>query len=78
MFALGLCKDPERTQNWSYMLAQLYSFRGEEDEVFTRLKTAYNKKDSWLYWVKNDLLLKNLRHDPRYIALLKKMNLPLD
>ncbi|HET9434244.1 MAG TPA: tetratricopeptide repeat protein, partial [Chitinophagaceae bacterium] len=64
--------------NWSYLLAQLHAFRGEKDEAFGWLETAYNKKDSWLFWVKGDPLLKNLKTDPRYNAFLKKMNLKPD
>lgn len=64
--------------NWSYLIAQLYAFRGEKVEAFTWLETAYNKKDSWLYWLKGDPLLKNLKGDPRHTAFLKKMNLPID
>jgi tetratricopeptide (TPR) repeat protein len=64
--------------NWSYLIAQLCAFRGEKEEAFAWLETAYNKKDSWLFWVKGDPLLKNLKTDPRYNAFLKKMNLSLD
>lgn len=64
--------------NWSYLLAQLYAFRGEKDAAFAWLETAYNKKDSWLFWFNGDPLLKNLENDPRHAAFLKKMNLPLD
>ncbi|HET9746657.1 MAG TPA: adenylate/guanylate cyclase domain-containing protein, partial [Chitinophagaceae bacterium] len=64
--------------NWSYLLAQLHAFRGENDEAFSWLETAYNKKDSWLFWLKGDPLLKNLKTDPRYKAFLKKMNLKPD
>jgi len=64
--------------NWSYLLAQLHAFRGEKDLAFTWLETAYNKKDSWLFWLKGDPLLKNLRDDSRYKAFMKKMNLTLD
>ncbi len=64
--------------NWSYLLAELYAFRGEKDLAFIWLETAYNKKDSWLYWLKGDPLLKNLESDPRHITFLKKMNLPID
>ena len=64
--------------NWSYLLAQLHAFRGEKDLAFACLETAYNKKDSWLFWVKGDPLLKNLKTDPRYNAFLKKMDLSLD
>lgn len=64
--------------NWSYLLAQLHAFRGEKDQAFAWLETAYNKKDSWLFWVKGDPLLKNLKTDPRYNDFLKKMNLKPD
>jgi serine/threonine-protein kinase len=64
--------------NWSYLVAQLYAFRGEKEEAFVWLETAYNKKDSWLFWVKGDPLLKNLKSDPRYDSFLKRMNLPVD
>ncbi len=64
--------------NWSYLLAQLHAFRGEKDLAFTWLETAYNKKDSWLYWLKGDPLLKNLEGDHRHNVFLKKMNLPVD
>ena len=65
-------------QNWSYLLVQLHAFRGEKEEAFGWLNTAYNKKDSWLFWLKGDPLLKNIKDDPRYIVFLKKMNLPVD
>lgn len=65
-------------QNWSYLLVQLHAFRGEKEEAFRWLDTAYNKKDSWLFWLKGDPLLKNIKNDPRYILFLKKMNLPVD
>ena len=63
--------------NWSYLLAQIHAFRGEKEEAFTWLETAYNKKDNWLFWLKGDPLLKNIMSDPRYTNFLKKMNLPL-
>ena len=85
--ALGRNKEADETlkeflekyqNNWSYLLAELYAFRGEKDLAFTWLEIAYNKKDSWLYWLKGHPLLKNLEGDPRHIAFLKKMNLPID
>jgi len=69
----------EKYQNeWSYLIAELYAFRNEKDAAFVWLEKAYNKKDSWLYWLKGDPLLKNLKSDPRHNAFLKKMNLPID
>lgn len=64
--------------DWSYLIVQLYAFTGEKDKAITWLESAYNKRDSWLFWIKGDQLLKNIREDARYIAILKKMNLALD
>lgn len=86
-YALGRKQEADETlkefrdkyeNNWSYLLAELHAFRGEKDLAFTWLETAYHKKDSWLFWVKSDPLLKNLKNDPRYNAFLKKMNLPVE
>ena len=61
--------------SWAYLLAQLYAFRGEKDAAFKWLEIAYSKKDSWLFWLNGDPLLKNLQSDSRHKAFLKKMNL---
>jgi adenylate cyclase len=63
---------------WRYLIAQLYAFRNEKEEAFKWLESAYNHRDSWLWWIKNDPWLKNIQADPRYQAILKKMNLSLD
>jgi TolB-like protein/Flp pilus assembly protein TadD len=60
-----------------YTVAQVYAFRGETDRAFEWLTTAYSKRDDGLYNLKVDPLLKSLKHDPRYKALLQKMHLPL-
>lgn len=43
---------------------------------FQWLERAYNQRDPGLPSIKVDPLLKNLRHDPRYIEFVKKMRLP--
>jgi len=63
---------------WPYLVAEIYAFRGEKDASFEWLGKAYSRKDSWLLFLKDDPLLKNLWLDPRYEELLKKRNLPLD
>ena len=64
--------------HWRYLIAQLYAFRNEKEEAFKWLESAYNHRDSWLWWIKNDPWLKNIHTDPRYKAILKKMNLTLE
>ena len=46
------------------------------DEAFQWLDRAYAAHDHGLIGTKVDPLLKNLHNDPRYTALLKKLNLP--
>jgi len=58
----------------------VYSRRRELDRAFEWLQRAYAVPDPGLINVKSDPLLRNLRGDlrgdPRYVTLLKKMNLP--
>src|SRR6266404_9533108 len=56
-------------------IAEVYAFRGESDKSFEWLERAYKQRDGGLIQIKNDPLFKNLRHDPRYTELLKKMHL---
>jgi tetratricopeptide (TPR) repeat protein len=59
-----------------YLIAQIYAFRNQPDEAFEWLERAYAQRDDDLYATKVDPLLKNLHGDPRFAALLKKLNLP--
>jgi hypothetical protein len=61
----------------AYQVAQAYSFRGESDKSFEWLEHAYKQRDPGLPEIKSNPLFKNLRHDPRYTELLKKMRLPI-
>jgi adenylate cyclase len=60
----------------AYQIAEIYAWRGEEDEAFMWLDRAYAQRDGGLIVVKTDGLLASLRPDPRYGAFLRKMNLP--
>jgi len=69
----------EKFQNeWNYLMAELYAFRGENDKAFAWLEKAYQNKDGWLVFLKSDPLMKNLRNDTRYKVFFNKMNLSLD
>ena len=63
---------------WTYLIAELYAFRGENSKAIEWLEKAYNRNDSWLVWIKGDPLLKNIWNEPGYVDLLKKMNLPIN
>jgi eukaryotic-like serine/threonine-protein kinase len=58
-----------------YEIAQVYAFRGEPDRAFEWPERAYASKEGEIACIKGDPMLKNLRGDPRYRALLKKMHL---
>jgi TolB-like protein/DNA-binding winged helix-turn-helix (wHTH) protein/Tfp pilus assembly protein PilF len=60
----------------AYEIAQVYAFRNQTDKAFEWLDRAYAQRDPSLMSTKIDPLLKSLHNDPRYAALLKKLNLP--
>jgi hypothetical protein len=62
----------------AYQIAEVYSRRGEKDRALDWLERAHAQRDAGLLFVKSDPFLSNVRGDPRYTALLKKMNLPPD
>jgi TolB-like protein/thioredoxin-like negative regulator of GroEL len=61
----------------AYQIGQAHAYRGEVDEAFAWLDRAYHQRDAGLaYFLKTDPLLDNIRADPRYAALLLKLELP--
>ena len=60
----------------AYQIARVYAFRNQPNEAFEWLDLAYAQRNAGLIETKSDPLLKNLHHDPRYAALLKKLNFP--
>ena len=61
---------------WAFQIAEIYAWRGESDKAFDWLERAYRQRDGGLTSLKYDRILNSLRGDPRYKALLRKMNLP--
>jgi len=68
----------EYQEVWPFNIAQIYGFRKDEDNAIKWLEKAITLKDTRLVYIKGDHLLKNIWNDPRYLNLLKKMNLPTD
>jgi adenylate cyclase len=60
----------------AYEIALVHASRGELDQAFGWFDRAYRQHDSELLWVKVDPLVKNVQSDPRFSALLKKLELP--
>jgi len=57
-------------------LAQLYSVLGDRDHAIAWLEKAYEERDSYLPGLKVDAFWDNIRPDPRFQDLVRRMNFP--
>ncbi len=62
----------------AFEIATVYARRGDRDSAFEWLDRSFAHRNLALRIVKITPLLSNVRDDPRYPALLRKMNLPAD
>jgi eukaryotic-like serine/threonine-protein kinase len=62
----------------AYQVAEAYAWFGDRDRAFEWLERAYAQHDSGMPYLRADVLLRGLHGDPRFAALLRKMNLPPD
>jgi len=60
----------------AFEIASIYAFRNQTDEAFEWLDRAYAQRDPSMMSTKVQPLLNSLHNDPRFAALLKKLNLP--
>jgi len=59
-----------------YLVATVYAGLGDKELAFQFLEKAYREKSLEISWhIKADVRIDNLRSDPRYTALLRKMGL---
>ena len=58
------------------LLAETYSVMGEKTEAFEFLDVAYQERGSWLVFLGAYPGFSNIRTDPRYADLLRRMGLP--
>ncbi len=59
-------------------IARIYAALGETDQAFGWLEKAYEDHEHWLVALKVDPMFDSLRSDPRFQALLRRMNFPED
>jgi hypothetical protein len=59
-----------------YQIAEVYAVRRETDKAFEWLQISFDQHDSGTLGLLVDPLLQGLRDDPRYKALVAKMNFP--
>jgi hypothetical protein len=62
----------------SSLVARVYAWRGERGRALDWLERAYAEHNGGMVGIKYDLILRPLHGEPRFKALLKKMNLPED
>jgi serine/threonine-protein kinase len=58
-----------------YYFAKIYAGMGEKDKAFGWLDQAFEEHDMSLVHILSDETMSNLRSDPRFTTLVKKMNL---
>jgi TolB-like protein/tetratricopeptide (TPR) repeat protein len=59
----------------AYDIALVYARRGELDQAFEWLDRAYQQREPSLYYLKLSQMTKNLRSDPRFNIMLRKLGL---
>jgi tetratricopeptide (TPR) repeat protein len=74
---LSELKEYRKLDSWSLIvLAETCSVMGEKTEAFDFLEVAYQQRGSWLIFLDALPSFKNIRSDPRYADLLRRMGLP--
>ena len=63
-------------ETWTYQYAEIYAQLGDSDRAFAELGNAIEAKDPGLMYLKRDPYLDPIRGDPRYEALVRKLNFP--
>ncbi len=62
----------------AYDIAAVYAGLGDSDLAFTWLSKAFDERSGFLVYIKCDHRFDALRSDPRFLELLRKMNVPGD
>jgi len=60
----------------SYQFAQVYSLLGDTAKALDALDRAWEILDSGLLWLKADATLDPLRNEPRFRALVQRLDFP--
>jgi tetratricopeptide (TPR) repeat protein len=76
--ALALAQQLEHGTNNLQDLAELYALADERDLAFATLDKSVARHETGIVWLKVDSYFANLHRDPRWAALLRKVNLADD
>jgi tetratricopeptide (TPR) repeat protein len=66
------------SQYGAFQIAEAHAWFSEPDRAFEWLDRALLQRDSGLHALKYDVMMRSLYPDPRWAALLRRMNLPTD
>ena len=66
----------EYDTSMAYQIAEVYAFRGDTESAIGWLRRAYANRDAGILGMLVDPLLRGLRADPRFTAMLLKLGLP--
>ena len=66
----------KHSRDSAFLIAETYAWRGEKEQAFAWLERAYERHDSSFINLKLEPRFASLLSDPRYHALLRKLNLP--
>ena len=59
-----------------FFFAEAYVGLGQKDQAVTWLERAYNEHDRWMVYIASNPGLDRLHSEPRFQALLRRMNFP--
>ncbi len=59
-------------------IAGFYAYAGDQERALEWLEKAYDARDTWMVFLKDDLRWESLRADPRFQALLRRMKFPMN
>ncbi len=68
-------REPSYNGYHFYQTAQKFSFINDKDKTLKWLELAYDNHSILMHRIKHDPYFKNIRTEPRFLAILKKMNL---
>ena len=63
------------TWHWHYRTSQIFVALGNFDQAIDELEKGYDIREIQVFWIKADPAFDPIRNEPRFKALLKKMNL---
>src|SRR5215467_8601977 len=59
-----------------YGVGRIYVALGQTEEAFRWLETAYEQRGDWMVFLKVDPVFDDLRSDPRFQDLMRRMSFP--